>query len=175
MTRDFTQKHTDELKSVYDSLVNIEFFNFLTKDELIDICSILKEKKFSEGTKITEYDATETDFYILSKGVVDMYKRVSTGESYVISVLNKDGKGAFFGEEALIEEYICDIEIIAKTNVVLYSVNGNKFTNFCNDNPIIGYKVFKILSKVIYGYLRECNNNSAILFNALIEEVEKTF
>lgn len=167
------QEEIDNLQYSYNTLLGIELFSELSKEELLHFCSIISKKSFKVGETIAEVGSSESRFYIIRDGIVEISKKTISGEPYVFSILNEDGKGAFFGEMALIEDSPRTANIYAKTGVLTYYVDRDDFIKFCDKNPIIGYKIVKILARAICRHIRKSNEDILILFNALVSETER--
>ena len=173
-SKNISQKNIDTLADVFNALLNVELFSDLTKEELMQFSTIVKKENVTAGKVIAKEGDKKSNLYILNEGIVEISKKTSLGEPYVISIRDSKKLGrAFFGEISLIYKAPRTATIIAKTDAVLYNITGPAFNKFCDDNPLIGYKIIKILIRDICKYLRNSNEQVLILFNALVEETKR--
>ncbi len=174
--RNMSQKKIDLLLEVFDVLTEVTLFSELDREDLMQFAHIVKKKKFKKNAIIaSEGDKKKSNYYILSDGVVEISKKTALGEPYVISIRDTDTMGkTSFGEVSLIYKSKRTATITAKVDSIIYVISGSTFTKFCDDNPVIGYKSMKILATDICRYLRSSNEQTLILFNALVEETKKS-
>jgi len=101
--------------------------------ELLDIVII---KKFSKGDKIIEKDTIGDDFFIIYAGNISVEsKGLERDKIY--------GPYDYFGEVSLITGQKRAADIYAETDVILFTIEKDKFLNF-----IVGTEFEKILKKV---------------------------
>lgn len=172
--KELSQKRVDLLSDIYNALKDIELFSDLTQDELWDFCTIIEIHRYKEGKVIAKEGDTNSRLYVVNDGVIEISKHTTQGESYVISIIDTEVLGGTcFGEVSLIDDNPRTATITAKTNITVYSLSGSLFTNFCDNNTDIGYRIMKKLTHSVCKYLRSSNNNVLTLFNALVEEMER--
>ncbi len=175
-SKKISPKKVDLLLEVFNVLTDINLFSELDREDLLHFAHIVRKQKVKKnGIIASEGDKKKSNYYILSEGIIEISKKTALGEPYVISIRDTETMGrTSFGEVSLIYKSERTATITAKTDVVLYTINGDVFSNFCDDNPLIGYKIMKILARDICKYLRSSNEQTLILFNALVEETKKS-
>ncbi len=175
-SKNMSQKKIDLLMEVFDVLTDINLFSELDREDLLHFAHIVKKRKIKKNTIIaSEGDKRKSNYYILSEGIIEISKKTALGEPYVISIRDTATMGrTSFGEVSLIYKSQRTATITAKIDSIVYVINGDTFSNFCDDNPLIGYKIMKILARDICKYLRSSNEQTLILFNALVEETKKS-
>jgi CRP-like cAMP-binding protein len=80
----------------------------------------------------------------------------------------------FFGEIALLDPDERSATVRCKTNCDFYVLDRNQFIKYGNENPKIGLVITRELSRILCRRLRKSNNDIVTLFDALVEEVEKS-
>jgi len=174
LSKKISQKNIDVLSDIFNALLSVELFSELTREELMEFSTIVKREDVNAGKVITREGDKKSNLYIIDEGIVEISKKTSLGEPYVISIrdVKKTGR-TFFGEVSLIYNTPRTATIIAKTDAVLYNISGHAFNKFCDDNQLVGYKIMKILIRDICKYLRSSNEQVLILFDALVEETKR--
>ncbi len=159
---------------INDILGKINIFSTLTKKEINKLIPIVKKKSVKEGEIIVKEGAKTGFLYILEKGIIEISKKTSLGESYIISVRDSEKTGSSsFGELSLIHGSKSASTIVAKTDSLLYFIEAKSFNKFCDEHTDIGYKIIKELSINVCKYLKSSNEQVRTLFDALIEETKR--
>ena len=155
------------------NLKKTEIFCDLDNDNLNIISKIIEVVTFSKGDSIIKEFQVGYDMFVLHKGTVEVKKKTfKEDEEYTVLNLD-DTHEPFFGELALIDHFSRSATVTALTDLILLKINKNKFTNLCNTNPLIGYKVFYKISAILSGRLRKANKDIITLFDALVHEIKK--
>jgi ABC-type lipoprotein export system ATPase subunit len=76
-----------------------ETFPGLTEDQLIEATRHLDMKKCAPGEVIIQEGVSHDDFYIVTRGYVDVHVQTSDGQQFLVARL---GSGQYFGEIALL-------------------------------------------------------------------------
>lgn len=122
-----------QILSVFKRLDFMQDMPIWKAQELLDIVDI---KKFIKGERIIEKGTPGTEFYIIYAGNIAV-ENEGLDESKIY------GPYDYFGEVALITGQNRAADVYAATDVVLFTVEKNKFLNF-----IVGTEFEKILKKV---------------------------
>ncbi|MBO4483910.1 MAG: cyclic nucleotide-binding domain-containing protein [Lachnospiraceae bacterium] len=155
-----------------ESLRSFPLLADIDEADLDALSSYLHEKKFSAGTDIvTEGDDGDVMFLLL-KGSVDIIKKTVFGDSFVVTTLD-DSMNCVFGEMAMIDHDKRSSTVRAKTDCVTMSVNQRDFDQFCTDYPKCGVKLLRLISINLVRNIRKENENLKLVYQALIEEIEK--
>lgn len=159
--------------AVIERMRNVPIFEDIKHDEerLKRFCSIMKKESLSKGTVIIKEGDTGDKLYILFSGSVRIDKKTLANESYTVTLLNST-QNIIFGEIALIDSDKRSATVVAETDCVVYSIERKTFLDFCEENPLIGFKITFNIAKKMSGALRKTNEDVITLFEALVREVE---
>ena len=122
-----------QILSVFKRLDFMQDMPVWKAQELLDIVDI---KKFSKGERLIEKGTPGTEFYIIYAGNI-------TVENEGLDDSKIYGPYDYFGEVALITGQSRAADVYAETDVVLFTIEKDKFLNF-----IVGTEFEKILKKV---------------------------
>jgi len=119
--------------SVFKRLDFINDMPIWKSQEFIDI---VEKKKFRKGDLIIEKGTTGNEFYIIYAGNISVHSDGLTENKIY-------GPYDYFGEVALINEQKRAANVYAETDVILFTIEKDKFLNF-----IVGTNFEKILKKI---------------------------
>ncbi len=104
---------------------------------------VYKNVELEEGEWVFEEGTLGTEMYIVLEGRVEILKKVGE-EDRPLTVLEK---GDFFGEMALLEGLPRAAGARAETAVKLLEINGSTFNKMLRDDPEIGVRMMRKLSR----------------------------
>ncbi len=122
-----------QILSVFKRLDFMQDMPIWKAQELLDIVDI---KKFTKGERIIEKGTPGTEFYIIYAGNIAV-ENEGLDESKIY------GPYDYFGEVAIITGQNRAADVYAATDLVLFTIEKNKFLNF-----IVGTEFERILGKV---------------------------
>lgn len=113
------------------SLLNhIDLFKNISISKAQEFISIVEQKHFRKGDIIIKKGAPGDSFFIIYNGTVSVQ---SEDRKY-----NKHfGTYDFFGEAAILKEENRSADVIAETDVILYSIEKDRFKNFVTNTNYI--------------------------------------
>ncbi|MCP4652293.1 MAG: cyclic nucleotide-binding domain-containing protein [Candidatus Omnitrophica bacterium] len=136
---------TDKL----ERLKGVFLFKFLTEDELDNVASICKEKRFSAGDVIFSENETSNGMFLIDSGTVRITRKVKTETREVIALYSGD----FFGEIALFDRVPRTASAVAVEECLLFEIIRDDFGALVSEHPRLGvkvlYKVIQDMSKRI--------------------------
>ncbi|MCR5288892.1 MAG: hypothetical protein K6E51_02740 [Treponema sp.] len=62
--------------------------------------------------------------------------------------------------------------VTAKTQCNTLIISGKKFSQLCDVEPVLGYRVLSVLAKRLANTVREINHDKVILYQALCNEIK---
>ncbi len=62
--------------------------------------------------------------------------------------------------------------VTAKTQCSTLVLSGKKFSQICDEEPLLGYRVLSVLARRLANTVRETNHDKVILYQALCNEIE---
>ena len=159
-------------EGILAELKSFPLLNRLSDEELSCLAAVMEERTFPAGTEILREGEPGDEMYLLLKGSVDVLKTTPFGDRYVTASLN-DSYHCTFGEMALLDRGKRSATVLAKTDCRTLSLGYEAFQRFCREHPTIGLELLMSISVTLVHDLRMENENLRIVYQALIEEIEK--
>ncbi len=131
-----------DIESAY--LKQVTIFSSLNDDEIRDMMTVAKTRRFRAGEVIFHRDDPGQVLYIIKEGKVKICLISTDGQELSLVVF---GKGEYFGEFALLDGLPRSADAIALENVVCYTVQRSDFHNVIMKNPKIAIQVLEVLVK----------------------------
>ncbi len=157
--------------SIGSKLKQISLFNGIKDNpELIaKLESIISETSFSAETYIIKEGEIGNEMYILKKGEVHVEKKTLMGDSFPVVKLCAE-MNVFFGELALLDNDHRSASVFSITDTECYVIQKNDFEIICQENPLIGYHIFKEIAISLAMKLRKTTKDNMALIDALCSE-----
>lgn len=156
-------------------LKKISLFKHIAGDPsaMEHIARLFKTVSYTKGNDVIEENVFGDSIFIIKSGTVQVIKKTMQGDPYVVTELTAD-MNIFFGEVALLDPEKRSATVRCKTDCEFYVLDKEQFTKFGNDNPQIGLLITRELSRILCQRLRKSSSDIVTLFDALVEEVEKS-
>lgn len=134
------------MKMIPDPLVlsAIPLFSDLEEVELRKLVVLFKVKTYRRGDAIVSYGDQANEFFLISQGVVRVYRLNESGGQVVLALL---GGGDFFGEMGLFADSLRMAWVDAMTDVKLYVMQKEDFRARLMGFPELCWKMLGILSQ----------------------------
>ena len=160
------QKKISELshRDIARELLTFEIFEDLTGDDLRDLVTKVKVLTPPDGEYILHEGQPSTRIYFIYHGRADVFKSVGPRRIKIASL----ARGEFFGEIGIILQCPATATVRAKSDLVLFAVDGDVLLDFVDRYSSIFYRIFKTSSE------RLSNNNLFQLRN-LVDELDFYF
>jgi len=104
-------------------LKHLDFFDTLTMEKAQEFVSIVEERTFKKGEKILHKGRPGRNFYIILSGNVAIREEKLIGKKIL-------GTYEYFGEVALLNETARTADVVAETDVRVYTIPKAKFLSF---------------------------------------------
>jgi CRP-like cAMP-binding protein len=104
-------------------LKHLDFFDTLTMEKAQEFVSIVEERTFKKGEKILHKGRPGRNFYIILSGNVAVRDEKMVGKKIM-------GAYEYFGEVALLNETARTADVVAETDVRVYTIPKAKFLSF---------------------------------------------
>ena len=138
---------SEKFEKFKEKIQTLYFFKYLTPFELNEVLSSFQTETFNEGDTIFKQGAKADKLYFIEKGEITCWKTMRPEDPMTFIKTYKEGDS--FGELALMYDYIRNYTIIAKTSVVLFSLDRKTYKNIVQGNIIRMRENYKnILEKV---------------------------
>lgn len=166
-------EHSQE---IIDKLVHLEIFSdFNSSDEehrrlLKEVCQLLEPQSYNSGDVIIKEGDTGDTLYILYEGTVQIRRNTPSNDQFAVVNLTTE-QNVFFGEVALIDRDTRSASVIAIENCKVLKLDGSRFKELCDKEPVLGYYVMYRISRRIASALRRSNKEMMTLYEALLDEI----
>lgn len=155
-----------------ESLRSFPLLSNISEDNLKALAAFLKEQRYSAGTDVITEGDDGDEMFILIEGSVDIIKKTVFGDSFVVTTLDSS-MHCVFGEMAVIDHDKRSSTVKAKTDCLTLSISQKDFDRFCHDYPKCGVELLRLISINLVRNIRKENENLKLVYQALIEEIEK--
>ena len=155
-----------------ESLKAFPMLQGISDEDLKFLSSLVKPGSTAAGADIIKEGDSGSEMYILTKGSVDIIKTTVYGDPFVVATLD-DSMHCVFGEMAMIDNDKRSATVRAKTDCITLSIDRKKFDEFCDSHPASGVKLLRLIGINLVRNIRAENNNLRLVYQALIEEIEK--
>lgn len=163
-------------QEIIDKLVHLEIFSdFNSSNEehrrlLKEVCQLLESQSYNSGDMIIKEGDTGDTLYILYEGTVQIRRNTPSNDQFAVVNLTTE-QNVFFGEVALIDRDTRSASVIAIENCKVLKLDGSKFKELCDKEPVLGYHVMYRISRRIASSLRRSNKEMMTLYEALLDEI----
>ena len=120
----------------------ISFFTDISDNDLRQIAEITVERSYPKGAVIIEEMTEAERFFIIQTGKIEITKRFSGYEDFVISV---QSDGDFFGEMALLDEGRRSATVRALEPTIVFEISRRDFETLLYKAPVLAYRIMKEL------------------------------
>jgi CRP-like cAMP-binding protein len=129
--------------SAADTLKNVPLFAGLDDKERGRIASVMRERRFSAGDKLTEQGSSGVGFFVIEDGTADV---TVDGESK-----RSLGPGDYFGEIALLSDATRTrtATITATTDVLAYGMTAWEFKPLVESNAELASKLLAAMASYV--------------------------
>lgn len=135
----------------YNYLKNFVLFSEMSPDHLQQIHEIVTEKHFTKNQTIFFEEETGDSVFFLEKGRVKVFKISASGSQQILDIFNP---GEVFGEVVLFGINSYPATAVALEPVKVTVLNRDKFRDFFNQNPKIGWGMLKVMAAKLYNLQR---------------------
>ncbi len=122
------------------------FFKGLSDEEIRKMERVCHEISYKSGEIIFEEGSKADRFYIISEGLVEVWKDFNIEERDLLAV---HGRGHLFGEMALIDELPRSATVVAKEECRLLYINREDFHKIIMENSGIALSIMISVSSMI--------------------------
>lgn len=157
-----------------DFLKSIRLFTDLSEDELAKFITICFKLSKKQGDIIMKEGEIGDSMYLFQEGTVEVSHALTMkigkkGFEKTKKSMARLSAGvfSFFGDMSILSDAPRSATIKALTDCTLYSINKEDFDQFCQKNPVIGYKILRKISEVLCDRVRKGNSDVLKLTAAL--------
>lgn len=165
---------------MYDKNINLLrnfiLFSELSAEELEEISHLLKDKTYPAQCTIFIEEEQGDKVYFLKSGRVKVIKSTPDGDEQILEIIQP---GDLFGEVVLFGVKDYPATTITMSEVKLSYLTRQKFRNYFNNNPEIGWGMLKVMARKLARSQRKIENlglrNTRGRLASLLLNMEKDF
>ena len=146
------------LTALVDSLSNIPLFDRLNGQELGVLAKYVNVIDVNPGEYIFKEGDNGDYVCFVEKGSLDVMKKSSAGGTAIIATLTR---GRSIGEMAVIDNFPRSATIRARTKATLLTLTRSGFDLILEQEPTIGVKILKGISRLLSQNLRRTSSQLA--------------
>jgi len=143
---------------VSDFLLNTPFFDGLKTNEIENIAKHLSFIELSKDEILFREGEKGNCVCFVVEGTLDVIKQSLTGESVIITALHR---GRSIGEMSVIDDFPRSATVKARTQVKLVILTREGFDLLLKENPQVGIKILKKISRLLSLNLRKTSSRLA--------------
>ncbi len=134
-------------------LARMALLRDLTAEELERVAGVLERIELSNGDPVFREGDAGDHLYLLAQGAVSIKMQLDSGPG--ARRLATFGPGVMFGEMALVERKDRSADAFAKgERVVLYALSAARFEELVREDPALGSRIHRNLSRELAGRVR---------------------
>jgi len=143
---------------VSDFLLNTPLFDGLRANEIENIAKHLSFIELSKDEILFREGEKGNCVCFVVEGTLDVIKQSLTGESVIITALHR---GRSIGEMSIIDDFPRSATVKARTQVKLVILTREGFDLLLEENPQVGIKILKKISRLLSLNLRKTSSRLA--------------
>jgi CRP-like cAMP-binding protein len=143
---------------ISDFLLNTPLFDSLKTNEIKNIAKHLSFIELSKDEILFKEGEKGNCVCFVVEGTLDVIKQSLTGESVIITALHR---GRSIGEMSIIDDFPRSATVKARTQVKLVILTREGFDLLLEENPQVGIKILKKISRLLSLNLRKTSSRLA--------------
>jgi CRP/FNR family cyclic AMP-dependent transcriptional regulator len=143
---------------ISDFLLNTPLFDGLKTNEIKNIAKHLSFIELSKDEILFKEGEKGNCVCFVVEGTLDVIKQSLTGESVIITALHR---GRSIGEMSIIDDFPRSATVKARTQVKLVILTREDFDLLLEENPQVGIKILKKISRLLSLNLRKTSSRLA--------------
>jgi len=145
-------------ETISDFLLNTPLFDGLKANEIKNIAKHLSFIELSKDDILFKEGEKGNSVFFVVEGTLDVIKESLTGESVIITALHR---GRSIGEMSIIDDFPRSATVKARTQVKLVILTREGFDLLLEENPQVGIKILKKISRLLSLNLRKTSSRLA--------------
>ncbi len=145
-------------KPIFDFLTNIPLFDGLKPGEIETIAKPMTYIELSKDEILFREGEKGNYVCFVVEGTLDVIKHSLTGESVIITALHR---GRSIGEMSVIDDFPRSATVKARTEAKLVILTREAFDTTLEENPTVGIKILKRISRLLSLNLRKTSSRLA--------------
>jgi CRP/FNR family transcriptional regulator len=138
-----------------ETIQSINVFQDLSHEELTKVASVLKHKKYTQGSQLIVQDQKASEVFFIVNGRVRVEMARLDGKTHETLTMLSGGDAV--GELALARVGRRTASVVAQMDSEICSGDAGEINKLFEANPTIGLKVFRSLSRILAQRLGDTN------------------
>lgn len=148
----------DKNEDLVNFIINLPLFEFLERDELIDVAARMEFKDLDPGEVLfNEWDKADFVCFV-ARGELDVTKKTGPDSSAVMATLKR---GRSIGEMSIINNFPRSSTVIARSKVRLAVFQREAFEDILSKKVNIGVNILKGLANLLSINLKKASSRLA--------------
>ena len=127
-------KSESQIQRIKSRILNSFLFCNLDSEPLRIVIDAMEEKHYNAGQSVIEQGEDGDVLYVVEKGDLECYKRISSSDTSEPKFLKNYGPGDAFGELALLYNAPRAATVKAKTDALLWALDRQTFNHIVKDS-----------------------------------------
>ena len=127
-------------------LSKISLFSQMKNRDLKRISKVAHNHSFKSGELINKEGEIDSRLFVIISGEVEIIKNLGSQKEKLLNVLRTYN---YFGEMALLDDYVRTASVVAKENTELLSLDQWNIREEIRKNPLIAIELLQTLSRRI--------------------------
>ncbi len=159
-------------KEIVEKLSTVPIFQSFKheREKLEALAARMTPRRVKAGKTLLKEGQNGDEMFILMRGRVEVSKRTIDGEQYTVASPRAEDS-AFFGELALLDDDRRSATITAVEDCEVLALSRANFERFGDDHPEVALAIMRELARLVGRKMRNTNEDAALLFKALVDEV----
>lgn len=149
------------MQRISNVLKTADIFYRLSDEDMDKVVSISTERTYHLGQQIFEENSAENELYVIAQGAVDILVDPNlvdpgTNDAGLVETIIRFHRGQSFGELALVDQGSRSASAQAAAEETrLISLPREALLDLCDENPNLGYRLFRNLAADLSMKLRK--------------------
>jgi CRP/FNR family transcriptional regulator len=125
-------------------LSKVSLFSLMKKRDLRRIAKLAHHQSFKKGEVITREGESDGSMFVIISGEVEVIKGMDSPNEKTLRTL---GSNNYFGEMALLDDFVRTASVVARRNTQLLSLDQWNIREEIIKNPSIAIELLQMLSR----------------------------
>jgi CRP-like cAMP-binding protein len=129
-----------------DYLATVSLFSHLKKRDLRRIANLCRQQVFDKGDVIVREGDRDGRLFVIVTGEVEVIKNLANDNARTLSLM---GSNSYFGEMALIDNYVRSASVVAKQETTVLYMDQLDLRQEILKNPMLAIELLQLLTRRI--------------------------
>jgi CRP-like cAMP-binding protein len=129
-----------------DYLATVSLFSYLKKKDLRRIAKLSRQQVFQKGDVIIREGDRDGRLFVVLTGEVEIVKNLVSDKARALATL---GPNSYFGEMAMIDNYVRSASVVAKKETTVLYIDQWDLRQEILKNPMLAIELLQLLNRRI--------------------------